>query len=90
MDVTVHIAPAVAQELRQSRINSDSAQELLSTLKKLGVELTPVHPNSPDPALASTFTVKTRNTAHAERVAAQLRPCKATESVYIKPRPAMP
>jgi hypothetical protein len=90
MHVTVHLAPAVAEELRAGLAESAAATELVQVAEKLGVQLRPMHPGSPSPALASTFVVQANDANHANDLAARLRDCKATESAYVSPPPSMP
>jgi hypothetical protein len=90
MQVTVHLAPQVAQELKLGAVESAAARDLVSVAKEMGVELRPMHPGSTDPGMASTFAVEATDDETAKRIAARLRDLAATEAAYVKPPPGMP
>lgn len=90
MQVTVHLAPQVAQELKLGAVESTPAREVVSVAKEMGVELRPMHPGSTDPRMASTFVVEAKDDETAKQIAARLRGLEATEAAYVKPRPGMP
>ena len=90
MQITVHLSPEVAEELNRGRAESAAASELMGVTANLGVKLRPMHPGSPDPAMASTFLVQANDAAHAREVVARLQDCMATKAAYVKPPPAMP
>jgi len=90
MQVTVHLAPQVARELKLGAAESSAAREIVSVAKEMGVELRPMHPGSTDPRMASTYVVEASDDETAKRVAARLRGLPATEAVYVKPHPAPP
>jgi len=88
MRVTVHLDPAVAKELSGGPPESAAAIEMTSVIRNLGMELRPVHPGSPDPALAATFFVEARDASHAAEAVTRLQAIGA--KAYMKPPPAMP
>lgn len=90
MQITVHLAPRVAQELKLGVAESGAAREIMSVAKDMGVELRPMHPGSTDPRMASTFVVEASDDEAAKRIAARLRELAGTEAAYIKPPPAPP
>jgi len=62
---------------------------LQQTLRTLGIQLQPLHPNIDDPQLSTYFTAEVDDTA-AERVMAALNAEPAVEGAYpaAKPEPA--
>jgi hypothetical protein len=90
MQVTVHLAPQVAREIKLGAPESGAAREIMSVAKEMGVELRALHPGSTDPGMASTFVVEASDEEAAERIAARLRDLPGTEAAYVKPPPAPP
>lgn len=90
MQVTVHLAPQVARELKLGGAESGAAREIINVVKEMGVELRPMHPGSTDPRMAATFVVETSDDEAAKRIAARLRDLAGTEAAYVKPPPAPP
>jgi len=90
MQITVHLAAAVAQEIIEDTACSADARTLMGTTHDLGVELRPMHPGSHDPALRTTFFVEVRDLQQAGRVVARLQALRAVRAAFLKPPPASP
>jgi hypothetical protein len=57
--------------------------------KDFGVTLTPMHPQSSDPALSCWFQAEVEH-GQADAVAESLRGVPDVTAAYVKPRPARP
>jgi hypothetical protein len=68
---------------------SPEHKELQAQADRLGVALTPLHPATSDPDLA-TYAVARVDPAEANVVAEQLRRCAGVEAAYAKARGAPP
>lgn len=90
MRITVHLAPQVARELRLGSAGSAATQEVVSLTKELGIELRPMHPDSMDSGMASTFAVDATDEETAKHLVSRFQDLQATEAAYVKPPPAMP
>lgn len=90
MHITVQVQPDVAADLRQQQTSTLAAQDLISTLSALGVQLEPLHPDTTDPNLATYFTVAVPDIATAERVVKRLQQSTAVDSAYLKPSDELP
>ena len=88
MQVTVHLDPPVANEIRSGTSESPTTKELLSVVKNLGMELHAVHPNALNPGLATTFSLEAQDAEHAATAVLQLQ--ASGFRAYMNPPPAMP
>ena len=65
-------------------VDSEPRRRVDACARGLGVTLTPLHPATADPELASYFATHVDADA-AERIAARLRECPGVEGAYPKP-----
>jgi hypothetical protein len=90
MQITVQVSQHAAPTLHQRAPPTPEAEKLLELVRKLGVELEPVHPGEEDPNLAPFFTVEAPDREMADCIAAELQRCGAIEAAYIKPPADLP
>ena len=87
--VTVQVSLEDALALHRQTTPGD-AKDLLALVKRLGVDLEPIHPGARDPLLMPFFKIEVPDQAAAERVIVALSESKSVEGAYVKPPEALP
>ena len=90
MDVIIRVRPELGLALHGRQVSSSESEQLLQTAKELGVTLSPMHPSTEDPSLASYFIIEVRERATAEQVIARLSHSHGVEAAYLKPPDELP
>jgi hypothetical protein len=90
MQVILRVRPELALALHGRQLSSSESEEILQTATELGVTLSPMHPGTEDPSLASYFTIEVPERATAEEVIARLNHCHGVEAAYLKPPDELP
>lgn len=70
------------------RADPGGRAEVDALLSAQGLSLTPLHPNTSDPTLASWFVLPAMPTDRAEEIVAALRTLPSVEAAYVQPSPA--
>lgn len=84
MKVIVQIRKEVAAELRKAEPQESVVGAVANVLKKLQVDLRPLHPTVEDESLRTIFVVTAANAEVGGEVVNQLRKCRDIEAAYIK------
>jgi hypothetical protein len=90
MNITLQIQPEVAGALRRRDRRSSEATELLGAASELGMEITPIHPDTPDAELSTYFTTSAPDRDAARDAIKRLRSCRGVTAAYIKPAASVP
>jgi hypothetical protein len=84
MEITIQVAPEVAEALR-TREPDAAPTDVLAVAQALGVPLRPLHPDATDQEGASYFVGEVANAGIAESIRARLSTCPGVIAAYIKP-----
>ncbi|MCH8147425.1 MAG: hypothetical protein IH987_05430 [Planctomycetes bacterium] len=90
MQIIVQLQREAAHELQNRQPLNDTTQELMDIAEECKVALEPVHPQIPDPELATYFSVQVADPEIGERIRKRLSGCDCVEAAYIKPLDALP
>ena len=86
MRIVVQLTPAATKELRAPGARHGH-RHVLAWLQE---PLTPMHPQTTDPSLASFFEVHVSDPAAASRLAERLQGDPAVDAAYVKPDDELP
>jgi hypothetical protein len=93
MRLILEVDAGVAQALRDAGVDvapPAGVAALQRVLARRGVRLQPMHPASPDAALARYFFIDGVDTGALEATIAELRRCVAVTAAYAKPADEAP
>ncbi len=83
--ISVKLSMDAAARFRSQTPTNASSGELPELIRRLGIELLPVHPGIDDPELASYFVAQVPDRNTAEQFAARLLGCGDVEGAYYSP-----
>jgi hypothetical protein len=90
MQIIVQVSADVARALHQRGPPTADSQELLRIIATFGLALEPVHRDTDDPNLQSSFTVEVPDHATAQRVMNRFQQSEAVKAAYVKPPDELP
>ena len=95
--ISIQLKPEAAREAHGLRSTDSRAEPgrlriapVLAALRKLRLQLKPVHPGTQDPSLTQYFTVEVPDQQTADRVIQVLRQIKEVDGAYLKPTDGLP
>lgn len=88
--LVVQLSPSAAADLAAGEPKTSAAQAVSRAVQSAGGTVSPMHPGTADPALASYFSVDLSGGESAADLAEKLNRLPSVEAAYVKPEDALP